>query len=165
MSDFGTFHEGGKVLNDTFIQVLRLAQKCQPQISQFLRDLIALPSESCQEEKVVLRIKEEMKKVGFDRVAIDPMGNVLGYVGHGKHLIAIDAHVDTVGVGNPENWSYDPFQGYEDEGIILGRGASDQKGGMASAVYAGKIIKELGLDGDYTLVVVGSVQEEDCDGL
>jgi len=103
--------------------------------------------------------------VGFDRVAIDPMGNVLGYVGHGKHLIAIDAHVDTVGVGNPENWSYDPFQGYEDEGIILGRGASDQKGGMASAVYAGKIIKELGLDGDYTLVVVGSVQEEDCDGL
>ena len=32
-------------------------------------------------------------------------------------------------------------------------------------VYAGKIIKELGLDADYTLMVVGSVQEEDCDGL
>jgi putative selenium metabolism hydrolase len=32
-------------------------------------------------------------------------------------------------------------------------------------VYAGKIIKVLGLTGDYTLVVVGSVQEEDCDGL
>lgn len=32
-------------------------------------------------------------------------------------------------------------------------------------VYAGKIIKELGLEDDYTLVVVGSVQEEDCDGL
>ncbi len=148
-----------------FTKALQLAQKYEPQISQFLRDLIALPSESCQEEKVVLRIKEEMKKVGFDRVAIDPMGNVLGYIGHGKHLMAIDAHIDTVGVGNPENWDYDPFQGFEDEEIILGRGASDQKGGMASAVYAGKIIKESGWEGDYTLVVVGSVQEEDCDGL
>ena len=36
---------------------------------------------------------------------------------------------------------------------------------MASMVYAGKMIKELGLAGDYTLYVVGSVQEEDCDGL
>jgi putative selenium metabolism hydrolase len=36
---------------------------------------------------------------------------------------------------------------------------------MASMVYAGKMIKDLGLEGDYTLWVVGSVQEEDCDGL
>ena len=146
-------------------------------MTRFLRDLIALPSESCQEEKVILRVREEMEKVGFDRVTIDPMGNILGYIGgyiggsiggytgNGKHLIAIDAHIDTVGVGNPENWNYDPFKGYEDDEIIIGRGASDQKGGMASAVYAGKIIKELGLEGDYTLMVVGSVQEEDCDGL
>ena len=152
-------------MDDIFTQTLQSAQKYEPQISQFLRDLIALPSESCQEEKVVLRTKEEMERVGFDRVAIDPMGNVLGYIGDGKHLIALDAHIDTVGVGNRENWNYDPFKGYEDEEIILGRGASDQKGGMASGVYAGKIIKELGLEGDYTLVVVGSVQEEDCDGL
>jgi len=32
-------------------------------------------------------------------------------------------------------------------------------------VYAGRIIRDLDLEGDYTLVVVGSVQEEDCDGL
>jgi len=36
---------------------------------------------------------------------------------------------------------------------------------MAEMVYAGKLIKEHKLDGDYTLWVVGSVQEEDCDGL
>ncbi|ATW28475.1 selenium metabolism hydrolase [Candidatus Formimonas warabiya] len=134
-------------------------------MSRFLREMIAIPSESCGEEKVVLRIKEEMEKVGFDKVTIDPMGNILGYIGHGKHLIAMDAHIDTVGVGNRSNWQYDPYQGYEDEEIIMGRGASDQEGGMAAMVYGGKIIKELGLDGDYTLVVVGSVQEEDCDGL
>ena len=48
---------------------------------------------------------------------------------------------------------------------IYGRGGSDQEGGMVSMVYAGKIIKDLGLEDDYTLLVVGSVQEEDCDGL
>ncbi|MDA8442486.1 MAG: YgeY family selenium metabolism-linked hydrolase [Peptococcaceae bacterium] len=148
-----------------FAKVLELAKQYQPEMSKFLRDLIALPSESSNEAKVVLRIKEEMDKVGFDKVEIDPMGNVMGYIGHGKHLIAMDAHIDNVGVGSPENWDYDPFIGYEDDEIIIGRGASDQLGGMASMVYAGKIIKELGLESDYTLVVVGSVQEEDCDGL
>ncbi len=148
-----------------FAKVLELAQKYEPEITKFLRDLIAIHSESCDERKVVQRIKQEMEKVGFDKVTIDPMGNILGYVGHGKHLIAMDAHIDTVGVGNPENWQYDPYQGYEDSEIIIGRGATDQTGGMASMVYAGKIIKDLGLDDDYTLVVVGSVQEEDCDGL
>ena len=148
-----------------FEKILELAKKYEPDISKFLRDMIAIPSESCQEEKVILRIKEEMEKVGFDKVEIDPMGNILGYIGHGQHIIAMDAHIDTVGVGNPENWQYDPYQGYEDAEIIIGRGASDQEGGMASMVYAGKIIKELGLESDYTLVMVGSVQEEDCDGL
>jgi putative selenium metabolism hydrolase len=134
-------------------------------MTKFLRDMIAIPSESCQEEKIILRIKAEMEKVGFDKVQIDPMGNILGYIGHGKHIIAMDAHIDTVGIGNPENWKYDPYKGFEDDEIIVGRGASDQEGGMASMVYAGKIIKDLGLEDDYTLVVVGSVQEEDCDGL
>jgi putative selenium metabolism hydrolase len=106
-----------------------------------------------------------MERVGFDKVEIDPMGNVLGYLGKGDKLIAMDAHIDTVGVGNMANWDYDPYQGYEDDEIIVGRGATDQEGGMASLVYAGKIIKDLGLEDDYTLLVTGTVQEEDCDGL
>ena len=145
--------------------VLEKAGGYRPAISRFLRDLIALPSESCQEKEVIRRIQQEMESVGFDRVDIDPMGNVLGTIGHGRHLIAMDAHIDNVGVGNPENWKFDPFKGYEDDEVIGGRGASDQKGGMASLVYAGKIIKDLDLTGDYTLLVTGTVQEEDCDGL
>jgi putative selenium metabolism hydrolase len=77
----------------------------------------------------------------------------------------MDAHIDTVGVGDESLWDYDPFEGYEDDEIIVGRGASDQEGGMASMVYAGKIIKDLGLEDDYTLIITGTVQEEDCDGL
>ncbi|MFP4198502.1 MAG: YgeY family selenium metabolism-linked hydrolase [Halanaerobium sp.] len=148
-----------------FDKIVEQAESYRSEISAFLRDMIRIPSESCEEKKVVLRIKEEMEKVGFDKIEIDEMGNILGYIGHGSHVIAMDAHIDTVGVGDESLWDYDPFEGYEDDEIIVGRGASDQEGGMASMVYAGKIIKDLGLEDDYTLIITGTVQEEDCDGL
>ncbi len=146
-------------------KVIEKAEEYKPAIAKFLRELIAIPSRSGNEKNVVLRIKEEMQKIGFDRVEIDSMGNILGYIGNGKHLIAMDAHIDTVGAGELNLWKHDPYLGYEDEQIIMGRGASDQKAGMASLIYAGKIIKELGLVDDYTLLIAGTVQEEDCEGL
>ena len=149
-----------------FAKILEKAQSYRAEMTQFLRDMIAIPSESCHEKEVVLRIKQEMEKVGFDKVEIDPMGNILGYIGHGKHIIAMDAHIDTVGIGDIRLWTEcDPYKGKEDDTTIWGRGGSDQEGGMAAMVYAGKIIKDLGLEGDYTLIVTGTVQEEDCDGL
>jgi len=152
-------------MNIDFKKVIKEAEYYKEDITKFLRDMIAIPSKSGQEKEVILRIKEEMQKVGFDKVQIDPMGNILGYIGQGQHLIAMDGHVDTVGIGESKLWKYDPYEGYEDEEVIIGRGASDQKGGIASMVYAGKVIKELHLEGDYTLLITGTVQEEDCDGL
>lgn len=148
-----------------FKKILEKSESYKEDMTQFLRDMIAIPSESCDEERVIKRIAAEMEKVGFDRVEIDPMGNVLGWIGHGKHLIAMDAHIDTVGIGEIKNWDVDPYEGKVDGDEIWGRGASDQEGGMASMVYAGKIIKDLGLEDDYTLLITGTVQEEDCDGL
>ncbi len=142
------------------------AQGYLPQMSKFLRGLIAIPGESCGEEGVINRIAEEMKSLGFDKVDIDPMGNVLGYMGSGKTLIGFDAHIDTVGLGEMSNWKFDPYKGYENDEEIGGRGASDQLGGIVSAVYGAKIMKDLGMLTDkYTALVTGTVQEEDCDGL
>ena len=148
-----------------FNAILEKSKQYEKEMTRFLRDMIAIPSESSDEKRVVHRIKEEMEKVGFDKVEIDPMGNVLGYIGHGPRLVAMDAHIDTVGIGNIKNWNFDPYEGMETDELIGGRGASDQEGGMASMVYAGKIIKDLGLEDEYTLLVTGTVQEEDCDGL
>jgi len=148
-----------------FNKILEEAEKNEREVAGFLRDLIATRSMSSQEGAVIQRIKQEMEKCKFDEITIDPMGNILGRIGNGKHVIAMDAHVDTVDVGNPDNWNIDPFRGDEKDGIIYGRGACDMKGPLASIVYGGKIIKDLHLEGDYTLYVVGSVQEEDCDGL
>ena len=56
-----------------------------------------------------------MRNLGFDKVEIDPMGNVLGFMGTGETLIGFDAHIDTVGIGNRDNWTFDPYEGYETE--------------------------------------------------
>lgn len=148
-----------------FSEILKKANNYEKDMTMFLRDMIRIPSESCDEEKVINRIKLEMEKVGFDEIIIDPMGNLLGRIGHGKHIIAMDGHIDTVGVGEIKNWTFDPYEGFEDDTRIGGRGASDQEGGMAAMVYAGKIIKDLKLEDDYTLYITATVQEEDCDGL
>ena len=146
-------------------RIARLAERYEPDMVRFLRDLIAIPAESCQEGPVIARIRREMEEVGFDEIRVDPMGNILGRIGSGRTVIMMDSHTDTVGVGDPREWAWDPRQGKVADGYIYGRGACDQRGGMASLVYAGKMIKELDLLGDYTLWIVGSVQEEDCDGL
>jgi len=146
-------------------RLAKAAQSYESDIVRFLRDLIAIPAESCQEGPVIQRIRQEMELVGFDEIRVDGMGNILGRIGSGKHIIMMDSHTDTVGVGDPNEWAWDPHQGKVEDGFVYGRGTCDQRAGMASMVYAAKLIKQLGLDGDYTLWVVGSVQEEDCDGL
>jgi len=149
-----------------FDAIKKAAQGYESAMTKFLRDLIKIPGESCGEKLVAARILEEMKKVGFDEAGIDKMGNVIGYMGKGKTLIAIDGHIDTVGVGNRANWKFDPYEGYETDTEIGGRGASDQLGGPVAAVYGAKIMKDLGLLNDkYRVMVTGTVQEEDCDGL
>ena len=57
-------------------KIVERAEFYKPQISAFLRDMVAIPSESSDEKKVIQRIKQEMEAVGFDRIEIDPMGNI-----------------------------------------------------------------------------------------
>jgi putative selenium metabolism hydrolase len=142
-----------------------LAERYTDDMVRFLRDLIAIPSESGSERAVVARIADEMTRVGFDEVRIDGLGNVLGRMGTGPAVVAIDGHVDTVGVGDRSAWSIDPHEGALKDGVVYGRGASDQKGGIAAAVHGARIMKELSLGSDATVWVTGTVMEEDCDGL
>ena len=152
--------------NLNYEQIKAAAAAYGKDMTAFLRAMISHPSESCEEKEVVACIKAEMEKLNFDKVEVDGLGNVIGWMGDGDKIIAIDSHIDTVGIGNIDNWTADPYKGYEDDEIIYGRGGSDQEGGMASAVYGAKIMKDLGLiPAGYKIMVVGSVQEEDCDGM
>lgn len=145
--------------------ILKGAAAHQDDIVRFLRDLIAIPAVSCHEGPVIERIKAEMQKVGFDEIRVDKMGNILGRIGSGKRVIMMDSHTDTVGVGDPKEWTFDPYQGKVEHGCVWGRGASDQRAGIACLVYAGKLIKDLKLTDDFTVWMCGSVEEEDSDGI
>ena len=142
------------------------AEHYKNDMTKFLRDMILIPGESCDEKGKIERAAQEMRALGFDKVEIDAMGNLLGYMGKCEKLIAFDGHIDTVGIGNRDNWRFDPYEGYETDEEIGGRGASDQEGGIVSAVYGAKIMKDLELLSDeYKVLVTATVQEEDCDGL
>ncbi len=153
-------------MTETVERVRKAAEGYLPQMTRFLRDLIAIPSESCEEEGVIRRAVREMEALGFDEAFIDGEGNALGFMGTGDRIIAFDGHIDTVGIGNRDNWTDDPYRGYETDEIIYGRGGSDQEGGVVSAIYGAKIMKDLGLIPEgCRILVTATVQEEDCDGL
>lgn len=147
-------------------KVLLAAKNNRDRCAAFLRDIVRIQSFSTGEKDVALRIKAEMEELGFDQAWIDDYGNVIGRIGHGKTKIVYDGHIDTVGIGNRANWPYDPFEGKVEDGYIYGRGASDNKAASAVQVYGAALFKEMKeLHDDYSVYVVGSIQEEDCDGL
>jgi len=146
-------------------QVLQLAEKYRDYTARNLSRLVKIKSLTAREGEVAAELKKQMEAARFDEVRIDGLGNVLGWVGKGKRLLAVDAHIDTVDQGNLENWNEPPFSGRIADGYVHGRGAVDQKGGAAAMVTAGRILAELGLKNDWTVLFSGTVMEEDCDGL
>ena len=150
---------------ETVAKIFELSRKYQDYTAGNLSELVKTQSFSLKEEQVQNHLMAQMEAAGFDEVRRDGLGNVIGRIGRGSKVLAFDAHMDTVEVGNPENWTFDPFCGDIKDGFVLGRGAADQKGGAASMITAGRILKELGFDRDVAVYFVGSVIEEDCDGL
>lgn len=133
--------------------------------AQILSELIQTKSYSAREKDAAMLVQSLCERFGFDEVRIDGLGSVVAQVGSGSRKLAIDGHIDTVEIGDPGQWTKDPFSGEISDGIVYGRGASDQKGGVASMITAGRILKELAYDGDFTVYFTFTVMEEDCDGM
>ena len=150
---------------DRQAEILKLAHEYRDYTAQNLSKMVQTKSYSSKEEDVCRLIVELCTEAGFDEVRIDGLGSVVGRVGYGKKSIAFDAHIDTVEVGDPSQWRFDPFSGEIKDGLVHGRGSSDQKGGAASMITAGRILKELGYDGEYSAYFTFTVMEEDCDGM
>jgi len=132
---------------------------------RFLRDMIAIPAESCREEERCRRVKAEYEALGFDEVFFDGLGSVVARVGDGPLKLLFDSHVDCVGVGDPANWSHDPFQGKREDGKVWGRGAVDELPAIACMAHGMAALREAGWPEGVTVFLCASVMEEDCDGL
>jgi putative selenium metabolism hydrolase len=133
-------------------------------IIQFLRDLCAIPSYESQIGPVGERAAQEMRKLGYDEVRFDKMGNILGRIGSGPTKLLYDSHIDTVGIGDPNEWQWDPFKGKIENGVFFARGACDEKGSTPGMIYGLAIARDLGLLDGYTAYYFGNM-EEWCDGI
>lgn len=146
-------------------KINELAEKYRDYTANNLSEMVKIKGTSLNEKEVVLKLKEQCEKAGFDEVRIDGLGSLIGRIGNGPRILAIDAHIDTVDTGDISLWNKDPFSGDIDEKFVYGRGTVDQRGGAASMITAGKILKDLNYDGEYTIYFTFTVMEEDCDGL
>lgn len=134
------------------------------EMADFLRTIIRIPSHDSRIGDVGEACAARMRELGFDQVWFDSMGNVVGRMGNGPRSLLFDSHIDTVGIGDPGEWEWDPFEGKEENGVIYGRGACDEKGSTPPMIYAIAALRELDLLGDWTLYYFGNM-EEWCDGI
>ncbi len=156
--------ESENAMNDTVAAALDGARKYEKDVISFLREMIAIRSESMKEGERCARIKEEYEKLGFDEVFFDKLGNVIARIGNGPLKILMDGHIDCVGVGDPEAWDFDPFEGKHEDGKVWGRGAVDELPSVACMAYGTKLLMERGVPDDVTIYLSATVMEEECDG-
>jgi putative selenium metabolism hydrolase len=145
-------------------QIKERVEAYRDDIIQFMRDIVAIPSYDSQIGPVGERIAEEMRKLGFDEVRFDVQGNILGRIGNGPKKVLYDSHIDTVGIGDPEAWDWDPFVGKVEDGVLYARGACDEKNSTPGMVYGLAIARDLGLLDGWTAYYYGNM-EEWCDGI
>ena len=136
----------------------------QKEIIAFAQDLVRIKSYSGGEEEIIRFVRKRMNSLGYDRVTIDKMGNLIGIIGDGPVSVLLDSHVDTVEANDEAEWSIPPFSGKVIGGRLHGRGSVDMKSSIAAAVYAGSIAKQAGLTHGKTVYITCTVSEEDCDG-
>jgi putative selenium metabolism hydrolase len=133
-------------------------------IIEFMREICAIPSMDSKIGPVGERVQAELKKLGFDEVRFDKMGNTIGRIGSGPKVLVYDSHIDTVGIGDRSAWGWDPFEGKIEDGVLYARGACDEKGSTPGMIYGLAIARDLGLLDGFTAYYFGNM-EEWCDGI
>jgi putative selenium metabolism hydrolase len=152
------------VTAENVLQVKNRIDSSREVMIRFMREICAIPSMNSQIKDVGERIAAEMRALGYDEVRFDKMGNILGRIGSGPRVLVYDSHIDTVGIGDPQAWGWDPFQGKIEGDILFARGACDEKGSTPGMVYGLAIARDLGLLEGWTAYYFGNM-EEWCDGI
>ncbi len=116
-----------------------------------------------QEGKVVALLAEELKRIRVPfttHAKIHGRDNLLATVGRGTQgyrRMLVLLHTDTVPSGAPSDWKFPPFEPFEREGKLYGRGVLDDKGPLVAAFAALRILKahEEAVKGSFTFGAVG----------
>ncbi len=157
-----------------------------PEIAAFTCRLTAEPSTLGNEASVLAVVESELKTLGFkyQRVPIDPeaLSSHPGFApvpwgyegrhnvvagrpadGEGGRSALFNGHLDVVSAEPLGRWERSPFDPFEKDGWLYGRGAGDMKAGVAAMIYAAHAVNAAGL-GLKAPVTLETVIEEECTG-
>lgn len=131
--------------------------------------LIRCPSVTPTEGGALVLLERLLSEAGFactrvDRAGVPNLFARWGARGHPRSF-GFNGHTDVVPVGNPADWSCDPFGGDIRDGRIWGRGAADMKSGVAAfAAAAVDFVRATPPDGAVILTITGDEEGVGRDG-
>jgi acetylornithine deacetylase/succinyl-diaminopimelate desuccinylase-like protein len=143
------------------------AREREAELIAFTQALVQIPSVNGRENEAAVAecLGREAGRLGLSSewAAADPARpNVLAQWGHGPAGFALVGHMDTVAEGDPDDWSYPPFSGAIREGRLYGRGAADNKAGLACGLYVLSLLREHKLlDPAHARVILAGVADEE----
>src|SRR5262245_43466901 len=101
-----------------------------------------------QESRVCRVLGRELDRLGVKfatHAKVAGRDSLLATVGRGepgyRHLLVL-LHTDTVPSGSPSDWKFKPFEPFEKDGNLYGRGVLDDKGPLAASFAALRLLKE-----------------------
>lgn len=74
------------------------------------------------------------------------VGTLVGTNQNDYQSLIINGHIDVAEVSEDEQWEVEPFTPIVKEGVVIGRGAADMKGGLAGALFAIRLLREAGVE-------------------
>lgn len=131
--------------------------------------LIRCPSVTPTDAGALDEVQGVLEDAGFTCARVDRGGiaNLFARWGRKAHprTFGFNGHTDVVPVGDPDDWTHDPFDAVIDGGAIWGRGAADMKSGVAAfAAAAADFVRETPPDGAVIVTITGDEEGDARDG-
>lgn len=132
-------------------------------------DLVRCASVTPIEGGAIVLLDKLLSEAGFVTTRVDrgEVSNLFARWGEGNNgrTFGFNGHTDVVPIGNPEDWTQDPFGAEIVDGFMYGRGTTDMKSGVAAfAAAAIDFIKDTPPNGSIVLAITGDEEAEATDG-
>lgn len=143
-------------------EIIQLVEERQDELVDLLCQLIryetpAPPARNTTEAQHFISQFLEEKGFSIDTWDVYPgdpnvVGVLKGTSSENYKSLIINGHVDVAEVDESEEWETNPFTPIVRDGVVIGRGAADMKGGLAGALFAIQLFHEAGVElpGDLT---------------
>ena len=131
--------------------------------------LVKCPSVTPEEGGALVHLEKILSAAGFECTRVDRGGvsNLFARWGRkgANRTFGFNGHTDVVPIGNPEDWSVDPFGAEIKDGYLWGRGSTDMKSGVAAfAAAAIDFVHATPPDGAIVLAITGDEEGPAQDG-